>query len=282
MNLPFCLWLWQRAKLKHDRLEIIVHEPFLAFGGGSRKQDLAAAVHRVMVVILLNAASRVWVSIPDWETQLRPFVLGGKKSFGCLPVPSNIPVIHDPVGVTRVRAKYAFPGAPLVGHFGAYDQYMMELMMGLLPSLLGGHDKVSVMLLGKGSLELRERLVERYPDLQESVRATGVLSAENISRHISACDVMLQPYQDGVSGRRTSVMTALSHGIPVVTNAAQATESCWAETGAVVLTEVGNVTSMSREVNQLLNDSVARKRMSGAALELYQQNFDLEHTICAL
>src|SRR5882762_6204283 len=45
MNLPFCLWLWQRAKLKRDRVEIMVHEPFLAFGEGSRMQDLAAAVH---------------------------------------------------------------------------------------------------------------------------------------------------------------------------------------------------------------------------------------------
>src|SRR6202171_1281001 len=43
MNLPFCLWLWRRAKLKHDRVEIMVHEPFLAFGEGSKKTVVAAA-----------------------------------------------------------------------------------------------------------------------------------------------------------------------------------------------------------------------------------------------
>src|SRR5439155_22819079 len=150
INLPFCLWLWQRARYKHDRIEIMVHEPFLAFGEGSRKQDMAAAVHRLMVVILLNAASRVWVSIPEWEAQLRPFVLGPKKSFGWLPVPSNIPVVDDPDGVTRIRTQYSLPDASLVGHFGAYDRYMTKLMLELLPSLLNGHDKLSVMLLGRG------------------------------------------------------------------------------------------------------------------------------------
>src|SRR6185436_1853954 len=63
MNLPFCLWLWKRAKFNHDRVEIMVHEPFLAFREGSTKQDLVAAVHRIMIVILLDAATRVWVSI---------------------------------------------------------------------------------------------------------------------------------------------------------------------------------------------------------------------------
>jgi glycosyltransferase involved in cell wall biosynthesis len=282
INLPFCLWLWKRAKLKHDRIEIMVHEPFLPFGEGSTKQDLAAAVHRLMVVILLNGASRIWVSIPDWETRLRPFVLGGNKSFGWLPVPSNIPVIDDPDGVARVRAQYAFPDSPLVGHFGAYDQYMTELMLELLPSLLNGLNKPSVMLLGKGSLELRARLIELRPDLSQSVRATGVISAADVSRHISACDVMLQPYQDGVSGRRTSVMTALSHGVPVVTTAGKATERCWVESEAVKLTKVGDVSSMLEAVQSLLADEGMRNSMGDLGTRLYRERFDIQQTISAL
>jgi glycosyltransferase involved in cell wall biosynthesis len=282
INLPFCLWLWRRAKLKHDRVEIMVHEPFLAFGEGSRKQDMAAAVHRLMVVILLKAASHVWVSIPDWETRLRPFVLGRQKSFRCLPVPSNIPVVDDPGGVRRIRAQYAFPDAPLVGHFGAYDQYMTELMLELLPPLLDGHDKLAVILLGKGSLELRHRLIELHPDLSQAVRATGVLSAEGISRHISACDVMLQPYQDGVSGRRTSVMTALSHGVPVVTTAGKATESYWAESDAVKLTKVGDISSMVEAVQCLLADEEMRISMGNSGTRLYRERFDIQQTISAL
>jgi len=282
MNLPFCLWLWRRAKLKHDRIELMVHEPFLAFGEGSGKQDMAAAAHRLMVVILLKAASHVWVSIPDWETHLRPFLLGRQKSFSCLPVPSNIPVVDDPDGVARVRAQYASVNAPIVGHFGAYDQYMTELMLELLPSLVNGRDKLSVMLIGNGSRELRDSLIELRPELSEAVRATGTLSADDISRHISACDVMLQPYQDGVSGRRTSVMTALSHGVPVVTNAGKATESCWAESQAMKLTRVGDVSSMVEAARCLLADEAMRNSMIDLGRKLYRERFSIQQTISAL
>ena len=282
MNLPFCFWLWQRAKFKRDHVDIIVHEPFLAFGEGSMKQNIAAAVHRVMVTILLNAAIRVWVSIPNWEIQLRPFALGRNKSFAWLPVPSNIPVIEHSVGITNVRAKYALPDELLVGHFGAYDLYMMELMLELLPSLLSVDNKLSVMLLGIGSVELRDRLIERHPDLQDCVYATGTLSAENISLHISACDVMLQPYQDGVSGRRTSVMTALSHGIPVVTNIGKATETCWVESQAVELTKVRDIRAMVEATRSLLADEERRSSMSEFAVRLYRERFDLQHIISAL
>jgi glycosyltransferase involved in cell wall biosynthesis len=282
MNLPFCLWLWSRAKFKHDQVEVMVHEPFLAFGEGSGKQDIAAAVHRVMVVVLLNAASRVWVSIPGWESQLRPFLLGVKKSFSWLPVPSNIPVIDDSAGIATIRAQHTMPSGPLVGHFGAYDHYMMELMLDLLPALIRSEDKISVMLLGNGSLELRARLIKRHPNLSQNVRCTDLLSAQDISRHISACDVMLQPYEDGVSGRRGSVMAALSHGVPIVTTMGKATEDCWVQSEAVKLTGVGDIKGIVEATQSLLADGEMRRLMSKLGSKLYRERFDIRNTISAL
>src|SRR6185436_6115778 len=130
MNLPFCLWLWKRAKFSHDHVELMVHEPFLAFREGSAKQDLVAAVHRIMIVVLLNAATRVWVSIPDWGMRLRPFAFERRdRVFDWLPVPSTIPVVDDPTGIMELRTRFAPRGEALVGHFGAYDPYMTKLMM---------------------------------------------------------------------------------------------------------------------------------------------------------
>jgi glycosyltransferase involved in cell wall biosynthesis len=260
----------------------MVHEPFLAFGQGSMKQDLAATVHRVMIAVLLSAARRVWISIPNWEAQLRPFALGQNKSFGWLPVPSNIPVMDDADGVIKVRDQYSTPNGRLVGHFGAYDRYMMELMLELLPSLLRGQSNLSVILLGKGSIELRERVIERHPELSQHVSATGALTGEKISTHISACDLMLQPYQDGVSGRRTSVMTALSHGVPVVTTIGKATESCWAESDAVKLTKVGDISSLLQEAKGLLADAPERGRLCAAGKALYEACFDVKRVITRL
>jgi glycosyltransferase involved in cell wall biosynthesis len=287
INLPFCLWLWARAKLKHDRVEIMVHEPFLAYGEGSPKQDLAAAAHRLMVTILLKAASRVWVSILDWETKLRPYA-GENKSFVWLPVPSTIPVVDDPDGTARVRARYAGDNLQLIGHghlighFGAYDRYLTELMLELLPALLNGQGNLSVLLLGKGSLELQARLVELHPKLSGSVHATGELSAADVSRHVSACDLMLQPYQDGVSGRRTSVMTALAHGVPVVTTEGKATESCWSEGDSVRLSKADDINHLVKTAKLLLADNDERHRLSLTSRAFYDRRFDLKQTIARL
>src|SRR5262249_14677017 len=158
------------------------------------------------------AASHVRVSIPDWERRLRPFVLGRRKPFTWLPVPSTIRLVVDPGGVAQVRSRYATNGTRLIGHFGAYNSYMADVIYKIVPSLLSGEQDVSMLLLGNGSIELREFLIQGQPQLAEKIYATGELPAVEVSKHVSACDVMLQPYEDGVSGRRTSVMTALSHG----------------------------------------------------------------------
>src|ERR1700687_4819120 len=51
MNLPFTLWLWHRARNRGDKIEIMVHEAFLAFEGTWR-QRAAALVHRLMTIII--------------------------------------------------------------------------------------------------------------------------------------------------------------------------------------------------------------------------------------
>ena len=48
-----------------------------------------------------------------------------------------------------------------------------------------------------------------HPDLT-GVYLARIVTTEQLSVHIRACDVMLQQYPDGVSTRRTSAMAALS------------------------------------------------------------------------
>lgn len=282
LNLSFCLWLWRRATVNGDRVEIMVHEPYLAFGGGSWKQNAAALVHRIMTTILSNAAYRVWVSIPAWEACWQPYVLGRRTLFTWLPVPSTVPVIDDPVAAAMIRARYGPPGGFLLGHFGTYGRHIAELLMASLPKLLQGGFHQAALLLGRGSEALREKLIDRHPDLARQVHATGPLTASDISRHLSACDVMVQPYPDGVSSRRTSLMVGLCHGLPIVTTLGHLTEPFWAESGAVALAPVGDVGAMLAAKERLLANLAERNRMSAAAKVLYQERFDVRHTITAL
>ena len=282
MNLAFCVWLWKRAKLKNDRVEIMVHEPSLGLVEGSWKQTVVASVNRMMILVLLSAASRIWISIPQWEQRFRPLGFGRNKTFAWLPVPSNIPVVEDPAGVAAIRSRFTSDGQLLLGHFGAYDHYMTELMLRLVPSLLNQREGIGILLLGKGSRELRDILVVHNPGLADRLHATGVLDNEQLSKHLSACDVMLQPYKDGVSGRRGSVMAALAHGRCVVTTKGVATEDCWVESEAVKIALSDSNADLVETLNTVLGDAGARHCIGVAARVLYEARFDVKRTVAAL
>src|SRR5512135_1070561 len=57
----------------------------------------------------------------------------------------------------------------------------------------------------------------RRTDWTARVITPGPLPAPAIAEYLRACDLVLQPYPDGASGRRTTLMTALANGVPVVT-----------------------------------------------------------------
>lgn len=282
MNLSFCLWLWRRAAFNHDRIDIMVHEPYLAFGEGSWKQSAAAVVHRIMTSVLLNAACRVWVSIPAWEKSWSPYTLGRRVPFAWLPVPSNIPVVDDPVGVRSLRDRYAPTGSLIVGHFGTYGRHIKELLMSFLPAFLHSDTNHVLLLLGRGGESLRGELVHGNFALTQRIHATGSLGPIDLSKHLSACDVMIQPYPDGVSSRRTSVMSSIAHGLPTITTAGRLTEPVWQTSEAVALAPVGDVAALLHLTHELLRDPTARSHLSTAAKALYQRYFSVSNTVSAL
>lgn len=279
MNLPFCLWVRQRAR-KGDRIDLMVHEPFLSFGG-SWKQKAAAAVHRAMTMILLSGARHVWVSTPAWRGSLEPFARGRELGFAWLPIPSPLEPADDPGGVAEVRSRYTQPGDHLVGHFGLYSRLTARPMKSVVLRLLARLENVVMLLLGEGSPMLREQILRDEPRLAPRVHATGVLAPADLSRHLQACDVFVQPYPEGITSRRTSTMAPLAHGKAIVTTDGPSSEPVWRERAAVSL--VGpDPAALVDEVERLLGDPCLRAQMGNRARALYEDLFDLRHTVNAL
>jgi glycosyltransferase involved in cell wall biosynthesis len=282
MNLPFCVWLWNRSRRRGDRVEIMVHEPFLAFEDGSWRQNAAALVHRLMTVILLRAAERVWVSIPRWGSLLRPYLLGRQIPFEWLPLPSNITFVNDPETTQTIRRRCAHEGALLLGHFGTYSRPVVSVLEPILLKLADHSHRHSILLMGIGSEDLQRRLIKREPELSPRLHATGALSPEGVSCHLSACDLLIQPYPDGVSTRRTSFMAGLSHGKPILTTSGPSTEPLWMQLGAAALAPVGDIDAFVKHLNLLCVDSSERARLGQAARKLYEDRFDIAWTATAL
>jgi glycosyltransferase involved in cell wall biosynthesis len=60
-----------------------------------------------------------------------------------------------------------------------------------------------------------QALIERH-GLAAFVHRTGYVDLAQVSANLLAADVVVMPYRDGVSFRRTTLIAALRHGCPVV------------------------------------------------------------------
>lgn len=280
MNVGFCRWVRRRAR-RGDVVDLMVHEPFLAFGEGPLRHDAVAAVHRVMAAMLLGAARRVWVSIPAWTARLRPWSFGRTPSFCWLPVPSTLPVNGDQDAAARVRGAVGGPGV-LVGHFGTYDAPTRRQLHAVVPGLLHAAAGTRLLLLGRGSDGAAESLRRGLPDVRDRIAGAGALGAAELSAHLQACDVMLQPYIDGASTRRTTLMAALAHGVPVVTTAGRLSEPFWRDSAAVVTVPAGDTAALVAAAASLAGDGDRRRRLADAARRTYDARFALRHVIRAL
>jgi glycosyltransferase involved in cell wall biosynthesis len=281
MNVPLCTWLWRRVKNDGDILEIMVHESFLNFEGSWRQYG-AALIHRLMTIILLRAATRVWVSIPESERRWRSYTLGRKIPFQWLPVPSNIRIARNEPAAEALRRRYVPAGGLLLGHFGTYGAPVLSVLDPILLKIAREMPGQPLLLMGAGSQEFRTRLIERHPDWEKNLHATGSLAPEDLSCHIAACDLLIQPYPDGATTRRTSLMVGLSHGKPILTTSSSVTEPLWEQGAAVGLTPAGDAEAFVKLLRNLLQNPSECARMSLAARKLYQERFDISHTVAAL
>jgi glycosyltransferase involved in cell wall biosynthesis len=282
-SLNICLpaWLWARAKFSGDTVELMVHEPFLAFGEGSLRQNAAAVVHRLMMALLLDAASKVWIAIPAWERRLKAWSLGKRSRFEWLPVPSNLEARSNSKSVLSVHLGLAPKSQPTVGHFGSFRPDITALLTPAIESLLE-NKHINMLLAGSGSIEFRDKLIARRPDLARRVVATGLLPAPRLAAQLSDCDMLLQPYPDGVSTRRGSAMAALSLGLPLITNLGRLSEPFWLGSGAIYLSPSTSAGDLTESVLRLLPDCDRRYQLSKSARELYRRRFDVRHTVSAL
>lgn len=281
MNVGFCRWIRRRARAG-DVVDLMVHEPFLAFGEGAWRHDVMACVHRVMAAMLLGVTRRAWVSIPAWADQLRPWARGTVPSFCWLPVPSTLTVSHDVIEVARIRSAVRGGSDLVIGHFSTYDVHMRPLLEQLVPRLLRAVPNARMLLLGRGSDVAAGTLGALVPGMRDRIRGAGPLDAETLSAHLQACDLMVQPYVDGASTRRSTLMAALSHGVPVVTTAGRLSEPFWQSSSAVVCVSAGDIDGLVQAASTLAADPGRRRSQSAMARDTYAARFAVSHVIDAL
>lgn len=271
LNVPFCQWLSGLRSGGAD-VRVMFHEPFFYFGVARPWRNILAIVQRVMASILLRASTRVYYSTGTWSRLLAPY--GPQGLSEVLPIPATIPAYlpAGPLADVSNRPRGEF----LIGHFGTYGDHVGRQLDQVLPAMLRRLPGSRALLVGGGG----ETFARALPaDIRDRVDATGRLAGLDAAIALRRCDLLVQPYPDGVTTRRTSVMSGLTTGVPVLTTSGPLTESVWTRSSAVALAPAGDLTAMADAAVRLAGDPAERTALGGRGRALYDAEFALDRTI---
>ncbi len=279
INLGFCRWIASRVG-RGDTLYLMVHEPCLEPGQRLWKHRGVALLQRRMLRTLLRAATRVFISIPGWESRIRdlaPPIL----RFEWLPIPATIDANPDPSALARIRTKTTIDGL-IVGHLGTYSSEIRQSISPTLLTILSKVPDAHAIMLGSNSDTFAEELKTSAPQLADRIHGLGVLADGDLANHIAACDLIVQPYPDGLSSRRTSLMNVIAQGTPVVSNIGHLSEPLWDESGAVALASTSEPSQLASLCIELLHDDPGRRKLGEAGRQLYRSRFDWANIVSTL
>ncbi|HUA36457.1 MAG TPA: glycosyltransferase [Candidatus Binataceae bacterium] len=275
MNLPFCIWLYQQ---RHRDVTVMFHEVAYPIRRQQpMRRNLLGTTHRLMAALVARSAKRILVAAEAWRSTVRAYAPADCPILWA-PVPGNIPVVDDTDAMKVQRMRYAPRGEALIGHFGTYGTERSQLLRQALQPILDSSG-ANLLLIGRGSEEFRTTLVVRYPSAANRVHATGSLDRGDASLSISACDAMLQPYEDGITSRNASAIAALAHSRPLVANAGSHSENMWNRSAGVLAIRSASPRELGIAALDLVRDRERARAMGCAGAALYQEVFDLRHTV---
>ena len=274
-HLPRVMALVKRQN-PQTRLAVMVHEPFVPLN--SLKFAVMATWQRRQLWQLGRAADALFFSIDPWAQRFRRWF-------------PHTPVYHLPVGsniaradITRAQARQRLniPDTTVaLGLFGtAHASRLLDHAARAAQAVCRSGREALVMYMGPDSAAVRAALKG------VSLLAEGPLEPVEVSRRFAALDVYLAPFIDGVSTRRTSLMTALQHGIATVGTRGHLTDACLLEHDgrAFLLAEAQDAYAYAGHVASLASDAPRRQALGLEAQNLYEREYAwpvIAQSLCA-
>jgi len=114
-----------------------------------------------------------------------------------------------------------------------------------------------------------QALIDRH-HLTKVVHRTGYVELPEVSAGLLAADVVVMPYRDGVSFRRTTLIAALRHGCPVVsTTPTDMSLVPEIKTGDnMLLASPNDASALAQTIAPLAEDAALRQKLSNGARQL--------------
>jgi glycosyltransferase involved in cell wall biosynthesis len=249
---------------------VIAHEIAAPFSPWPHRCWYAVA-HRWQWRRIMACADGIGFSTEAWLSVWSRRAPGQREEFFLLPAPSNIPVAAmAPHHAIRWRAEHGLSaGTAVLAYFGtlsAAKQFSWIAKAWSQAQQTNG--PVALVVVG-------DRPDFNVPvGLAALFKPLGYLPAPQVSAAMQAADVLALPFADGVSERRTTFMTSLSHGCAVLTTVGHNTGMTLRQARFFRATTQATRSAFTQALMELLADDQERGRLRVAAKQAYAQRYD--------
>jgi len=114
------------------------------------------------------------------------------------------------------------------------------------------------------------KLMDAAP-LRRLVIETGFLEPREASRCLWACDFAALLFRDGASFRRSSILAAMAHGLPVVSCSSGPVPSGLSNGINILLGPAGDTEALAKQMLRLCREPDLRQEMAAASLRTARQ-----------
>jgi glycosyltransferase involved in cell wall biosynthesis len=257
-----------RRQSPGTRLAVMFHEQFVPITNW--RFAVMTTWQRWQFRQLGRAADLLYCSMSTYADRCRRWFLD--KTVVHLPVGSNVPRVN--LGADEARRRLGIdPEEIVLGVFGtAHVSRSFSSLAAAADAVRRAGGRPRVLYIGAGGAAVKAALAA----MDRSTAITdGPLSAEEVSRRLSAVDIYLSTYTDGISTRRGAMMAALEHGLCVVGTYGYDTDpELRAMDGhAILLTPAGDEGQLAAVVERLTCDPAERQRLGRAAQAQFEQRY---------
>lgn len=248
---------------------VTVHDYGTPWPKRLRVRALAGPYGKAWFAAMLMASRRIVVTNEqdEWRFLRQAFrypVPAGR--YTTIPVGSNLPVADAPPAGTM-------HAGTTVGYFGFVNpaKGVETLLKGFrearrqTPALR----LVMVCALRADDPYHRELLQTiAASDLRDAVTVTGELEDAEAAATLARCSMVVLPFRDGVSLRRTTLMAALALGRPVISTCATVQPAALQEGRDVLLVPPSDAMALAHAITDLANDPARQAALSAASLRV--------------
>lgn len=234
--------------------------------------------HRWQWRCILRSADAIAVSTQTWlDRWTRIAGPDGRKLF-LLASPSNLTPPsgdRDTVQIRKIKERWNIAeGIPVVSCFGTLtDSARYSWVTAAWRAAMTASGPVTRLALGR--TDARSRRSDPEPASNDSApRTFGYLPESAVSELLSATDLLVLPFPDGVSERRGSFMAGLHHGCAVLTTRGPNTGSTLGTATWIRATPADDINAFASGAAALTRNPDAMRELGRSGRRVYRMNYD--------